>query len=197
MEQPSGGGQGPAWKTGFQQKYLSRLVAILRRARIQRATSVSTRGRTVKFAADLSLAMTSRGRTAWSRAIIRKYLFWLRKSRCLLRGVKSRGNFGSVSRSVHARSRLGRKIAVSKKFGRRLLRTASRTGHHCNEEAGHTVASRVQTLRMLVPGSQGLDTATFLKDAAGYIVALKMQVQAMQALADCYSNSSAHFAWPV
>jgi hypothetical protein len=53
------------------------------------------------------------------------------------------------------------------------------------------VASRMQTLRLLVPGSRGLDTPVFLKEVADYTVALKMQVQAMQALADCYTNSSA------
>jgi len=59
------------------------------------------------------------------------------------------------------------------------------------------VASRMETLRLLVPGSRGLDTADFLKEAADYTMALKMQVQAMQALADCYSNSSAHDAFKV
>lgn len=194
MEQPSGGGQDQlAWKAGFQRRYLGHLLAIMRCARIEPATSVSTRSRTVKFAADLSLAMTSRGRTAWSRAIIGKHHFWLRKSRCVLRGVKSRGNFGSVSRSAFARSRPCKKTGVCKKLARQLLRTVSKTGHNCKEEAGDTVFSRLQTLRMLVPGSQDLDTPSFLKDAADYIVSLKMQVQAMQALADWYSNSTAHF----
>jgi hypothetical protein len=52
----------------------------------------------------------------------------------------------------------------------------------------------MQALRLLVPGSRRLDTPVFLKEAADYIVALKMQVQAMQALADCYSNSNAQAA---
>lgn len=194
MEQQSGLGQEPAWRAGFQKKYLSRLVAILRRGRIERTTSISARSRTVKFAADLSLAMTSRGKTAWSRAIIRKCLFRLKKSRCLLQGVKSVGNFGGLSRSAYAKSRPCKTNAVCKKFSSRLMRTASRTEHHCKEEAEGTVASRMQTLRLLVPGSHGLDTPVFLKDAADYIVALRMQVQAMQALEDCYSNSSANSA---
>jgi hypothetical protein len=55
----------------------------------------------------------------------------------------------------------------------------------------------MQTLRLLVPGSLGLDTPVFLKEAADYISALKKQVQTMQALADCYSNSRAHSACQV
>jgi len=77
-----------------------------------------------------------------------------------------------------------------------LMETASiRSRDKCDEEArGRNEASRMQTLRALVPGSLQLDTPVFLKETADYIVALKMQVQAMQALADCYSKSNAHAA---
>lgn len=198
MEQPSERWQEPAWRADFQRKYLRRLVAMLRRDwRIEPATNASTGSRTVKFASDLSLAMTSRVRTAWSRAIISKYLFKVRKSRCQLRGVKIRGNQRGVRRSAYAKTGPCKTTAVCKKVGRRLHRIASKTNHKCEQEAGGTVASRMRTLRMLVPGSHGLDTPVFLKDAADYIVALKMQVQAMQALADCYSDSSAHSATQV
>lgn len=196
MEQPSERGQELAWRADFQRKYLSRLVAMLRRGRIERATNTSTGSRTVKFAADLTLAMTSSGRTAWSRAIIDKYAFKVMKSRCNLRGVKSKRNYQRLGRSAYAKTRPCKTTAVCKKLSRRLHRTASRpTEFNCEEEeAGGTVVSRMQTLRLLVPGSHGQDTPAFLKDAADYIVALKMQVQAMQALADCYSNSNSRSA---
>lgn len=187
--QPSGGGQQAAWRARFRQKYLSRLVAMLRRRKIERTTSLSTRSRTVKFAADLSLATTSGGRTAWSRAILGKYLCRLKKSRCQLRLVKSRENLHGLRRSASAKSGPCITTPVCKKFDKRLLGTGSRMGHN-SEEAGGTVASRMQILRLLVPGSRGLETPVFLKEAADYIVALKMQVQAMQILADCCSNSS-------
>jgi hypothetical protein len=70
----------------------------------------------------------------------------------------------------------------------RITGTASRWSRgNCDEEAGASVISRMQILRAIVPGSRGLDTPIFLKEVAKYIVALKMQVQTMQELADCYS----------
>jgi len=189
MEQLSGRGQESARRTGFQRKYLRCLVAMLRRGRIERAISVSSRSRSVKFAADLSLAMTLRCRTAWSRAILGKYILRIKKSRCQMPGLKFRGNFRRVLRSAYAKTRPCKSTANCMKFaGGLVVRTASSTGHNSEEESGGGVASRLETLRLLVPGSHGLETSVFLKEAAEYIVALKMQVGAMQALADCYSN---------
>jgi len=192
MEERYQGRRAVAWRSVFQRKYLSCLVAVLRRGRIETATSASVRIRAVKFATDLSLAMTSRGRNAWSRAILGKYLFRLKKSRSQLQVVKFRRNLHRTRRSASAETRTCKTTAVCKKFARRQVGPASRTGHNCEEEAGGTVASRLQILRLLVPGSRGLDTPVFLKEAADYISALKKQVQAMQAIADCYSNSTVH-----
>lgn len=179
--------EGAAWKAGFQRKYLSRLVAVLRRTRIEPATSILARSRAVKLAADLSLAITARGRAAWSRAILRKCLFRFRKSRCQRRSVdKSRMN---SSRLASARkSRLCKMIFASKKSA--ISRSGTSTRSYGNEEAEGTLASRMQILGELVPGNSGLDSPVLLKEAADYIVALKMQIQAMQALADRYTNQS-------
>lgn len=184
-----------AWRAGFQRKYLRQLVAVLREKRIEPATSVLARSRAVKLAADLSLAMTARGRNAWSRAIIRKYIFRLNKSRCQRRSVlKSRRNYPRLAFAKNNR-RCIKSFSSKKKFARRGFGVASRPGtsilSHDNEEAEGTVASRMQILRELVPGIQGLDPFVFLKETADYIVALKMQVQAMQALADLYTNQTA------
>jgi hypothetical protein len=46
----------------------------------------------------------------------------------------------------------------------------------------------MQTLRELIPGSRRLDTPVFLDEVTDYIMALKMQVQAMQALTGWYRN---------
>nr|ABK24435.1 unknown [Picea sitchensis] len=192
MEDRYGGGKESAWRAGFQRKYFSRVVAVLRSGRIENATSASARIRTVKFAADLSMAMTSRGRTAWSRAILGKYIIRLKRSRCQLRVVKSRGNLHGIRTSASGKSSPCKRTAVCKKLARRFL---GNSRHRGLKGTGVTVASRMQTLRLLIPGSHGLDTPVFLKEAADYIVALKMQIQAMQALAD--SNSGAHAAWQV
>lgn len=186
MERRSGGEQQAAWRAGFQWKYIRQLVAMLRRGRIERATSGLTQSRAVKLAADLSLAMTARGRTAWSRAIVRKYLSRLHKSGCQRRSVvKSRVN---SPRSASAKnSRPCKTIFSGKKSIRRLFGVASRSGTSIRSETG-SVASRLQTLRELIPGSSRLDTPVFLEEVTDYIVALKMQVQAMQALTGWYTN---------
>lgn len=179
--------EGAAWRAGFQRKYLSRLVSVLHRKRFEPATSVSARSRAVKLAADLSLAITARGRAAWSRAILRRCLFRFNKSRYQRRSVeKSRMN---SSRSASAKKRrLCKMTFASKKSA--MSRSGTSTRSYGNEEAEGTVASRMQILRTLVPGNSGLDSPVLLKETADYIVALKMQVQAMQALADWYTNHS-------
>lgn len=200
MERRSGSCQKASWRAAFQRKYLRQLAAVLRQKRIEPATSVLARSRAVKVAADLSLAITTRGRTAWSRAILRKCLFRLNKSRCQRRSVdKSRRN---SPRSASAEnSRPCKSSFVSRKSVRRVFGVASRSGtsipSHGNEETEGTVASRMKTLRTLVPGNRTLDPPVFLKETADYIVALKMQVQAMQALADWCTNQSAYAACQV
>lgn len=188
MEQLSGGGREAAWMLDFQRKYLSHLAAVLRRRKIECVTSVLVRSEAVKLAADLSLAMTVKGRSKWSRAILAKNIFRLKKIRCQsLFTVRSH----RIRRSASDKSKPCKTTTVSKKFGRRQLRKGSRTGHNFKEEAGSTMASRMQTLRSLVPGGSGLETPVLLKEATDYIVALKMQVQALQAITDCHSYSKA------
>jgi len=191
MERRSGGYKEAAWRAGFQRKYMRQLAAVLRHGRFESATRALARSRAVKLAADLSLAMMARGRTAWSRAILRKYLFGINKSRCQrLSVLKSRVN---STRSASAKyTRPCKTTSAGKKSVRRVFGVASMSGtsirSHGKEEAEGTVASRMQTLRALVPGNRGLEPSVLLKETADYIVALKMQVQAMQALADWYTN---------
>jgi len=188
MERRSGGEKEVAWRAGFQRKYIRQLVAMLRRGRIERATSglTQSRSRAVKLAADLSLAMTARGRTAWSRAILRKYLSRLHKSGCQrLSVVKSRVN---SPRSASTKNSWPCKMTYpGNKSIRRLFGAVSRSRTSIRSETG-TVASRMQTLRELIPGSRLLDTPVFLEEVTDYIMALKMQVQAMQALTGWYRN---------
>lgn len=192
MEKPSRDEQKAAWRASFQRKYTRQLIAVLRRRRIERATSGLARSRTVKLAADLSLAMMARGRTSWSRAILQKCLFRLNNSRCQRRSVlKSRMN---SARSASAKISRPYKTAFGgKKFVKRLFGASSPTVQsHGSEPARRTVASRLQTLRELVPGSRGLELPVFLQETGDYIEALQMQVRAMQALTDWYSNICAH-----
>lgn len=168
MDRRSGGEQEAAWTAGFQRKYIRQLVAVLRHGRIERTTRGLARSRAVKLAADMSLAMAARGRTAWSRAILRKYLFRPKKSRCQRRSVIKSG-WASANNSKRCKTTFPGKKSV-----RRLFRV--------------TVASRMQSLMELIPGSRHLDTLFFLEEVTDYIVALKMQVEAMQALTGWYAD---------
>lgn len=201
MEHPAGHRQQAARMARFERIYLSHLVVMLRRGRMdQRATSLSARCQAVKLAADISLAMTARGQTAWRLAILRKYLFRLRKSRCQLRLADFRENSQRKRRLVSAKRRPCKpnapcnnsRMQMPKDESRLTGTKRGRSRDDCDEVAGGIMGSRIQTLRLLVPGSGGLDTPVFLKETANYIVALKMQVQAMQALVECYSNSNAN-----
>lgn len=199
MERRYGRGLLGARRANFQWIYLGHLLTSLRRGRFdQRATRLSARCRAVKWAVDLSLAMTARGKTAWSRAIVRKCLFRLKISHCQRLVVHSRGNSQGKRKLVSAKARPCKTNAASQNSGRqspgpdsRLTQTKS---SFSRDNGRGTVDSRMQILRALVPGSRGLDTPIFLKETADYIEALNMQVQAMQALADCYLNSNAHGA---
>lgn len=185
MERRVGGKQKAGWRTGFQRKYARHLAAVLRNGRIQLVTSGLTRSLAVKQAADLSLAMMAMGRTAWSRAILRKYLARNNKYRCQRRQVvKSGVKFpGSVSAK---NSRPCKTSFPGQKSIKRAFRRACKSGTSIHSEKG-TLASRMQILRQLIPGSCGLDTPVFLEEVADYIVALKMQVQGMQALTSRYT----------
>nr|ABR17607.1 unknown [Picea sitchensis] len=163
MEQHFGRRQEPTWRTDFQRKYLRRLVAMLRRGRIdQRATSLSARSRALKAAADLSLAMTTRGRTAWRCAILRKYLFRLHKSGFQRRVVNSRMDCLGKRKSVSVKARPCKPNADRDISGRqlpgveyRITGTASRWSRgNCDEEAGRSVISRMQILRAIVPEAE-------------------------------------------
>jgi len=131
-----------ACRAGFQRKYLSRFADLLCRGRIECATTVLARSRAVKLAADLSLAMTAKGRTRWSRAMMAKYIFRLRKTRCKPQGVKSHGKRRSALDKTSPC-----KPTVACRRSVRCLLSASSSGwsrlrlcHNCVEEAGGTVA---------------------------------------------------------
>lgn len=188
---------------GFRHIYLNHLVAVLRRLRIHRhATKLPARTPAVRLAADLSLAMTARGRSAWRQAILRKYLLRHRKTRGqgLVVNSRGRGDSHGKRKSASTKGRPCKLNAARRNSCRRLPGrdsgvteiTSLFSRDNCDKGGEGTVDSRMQTLKALVPGSQRMDTLIFLKECADYIVALKMQVRAMKSLADCYSNSNGH-----
>ncbi|GLJ31628.1 hypothetical protein SUGI_0635190 [Cryptomeria japonica] len=178
----------PAWRSGFQQKYLSRLITELRRRRFERGSSSVWGGvRAVKSAADVSLAMVARGRTAWSRATI----FARAGNRSLHRVSRRRRNHVSKSNfHLHLRSLMRSAYRPWNAFSSKMnsVRRLRRSSPRSRGDEEESVQSRIKTLRTLVPGSRRLDTPLLLEEVADYIMALKMQVQSMQALTSHLAN---------
>jgi len=122
--------------------------------------------RAVKAAADSALALTARGQTRWSRAIL------LAGAACSRRRVLVKAG-GKVRRRrrppppVQARDNAAA-AALLKDKGKEKDK----------------VQERLRVLGRLVPGCRKLPAPALLEEAADYVAALQMQVSAMRALAD-------------
>jgi len=122
--------------------------------------------RAVKAAADSALALTARGQTRWSRAIL------LAGAACSRRRVLVKAG-GKVRRRrrppppVQARDNAAAAA---------LLKAKGKDKDKVQE--------RLRVLGRLVPGCRKLPAPALLEEAADYVAALQMQVNAMRALAD-------------
>ncbi|CAL9080632.1 unnamed protein product [Musa textilis] len=140
------------WRTGAQERaYRSSLLEALRAAGERRASGP----RAVKEAADSALALTARGQSRWSRAVLLR-----RRSRLLVRA--------------------GGRIRRRKLPRRRPVGPTPGTG----QPEGKKVRDRLRALGRLVPGCENLSTVSLLEEAADYVAALEMQAKAMRTLAD-------------
>ncbi|XAR49707.1 hypothetical protein NMG60_11032984 [Bertholletia excelsa] len=152
------------WKSEAQQEvYSSKLLNALRQVRLGSSPSAPRRGRAVREAADRVLAVTAKGKTRWSRAIL--------TSRLKLKFMK---NKRPRSTAVAGGGRR-RKPRVS------ILRLKSK-----NLPA---VQRKVKVLGRLVPGCRKEPLPVILDEAIDYISALEMQVKAMSALAELLSGA--------
>ncbi|XP_073000014.1 transcription factor bHLH149-like [Typha latifolia] len=149
------------WRTpGQEQTYNRRLVSALRAAGEGHAQAPQ-RAAAVKAAADAALALTARGQSRWSRAI----LLGRRRRKVLLKAG------GRIRRRCPARSAQPPMVRRGK-----------------GEEA--KVGDRLRALGRLVPGCRKLAAGRLLEEAADYVAALEMQVRAMRALADAMSAAA-------
>ena len=152
------------WKSDAQQQvYSSKLLQALRQVRIGSSSTAPRRSRAVREAADRVLAVTAKGKTRWSRAIL--------TSRLKLKFMKNK------RRSPAASAAGGR----PKKPRVSILRLKSK-----NLPA---VQRKARVLGRLVPGCRKEPLPVILEEATDYIAALEMQVRAMSALAELLSGS--------
>ncbi|RCV23378.1 hypothetical protein SETIT_5G001500v2 [Setaria italica] len=146
--------QASKWRSGTQHKiYGRRLLDALR------ATG-GGQPRAVKAAADSALALTARGQTRWSRAIL------LAGAACSRRRVLVKA--GGKIRRRHRRPNKSSKAASFSQ----------------EEEGRGKVQERLRVLGRLVPGCRKLPAPDLLEEAVDYVAALQMQVSTMRALAD-------------
>ncbi|PWZ08264.1 hypothetical protein Zm00014a_036379 [Zea mays] len=124
------------------------------------------RPRAVKAAADSALALTARGQTRWSRAILLAGAVCGGRRRVL---VKAGGK---------VRRRRRRRPPVQ---ARDKAAVAALKGQGKGKDK---VQERLRALGCLVPGCRRLPAPALLEEAADYVAALQMQVSAMRALAD-------------
>ncbi|KAI3737881.1 hypothetical protein L2E82_27896 [Cichorium intybus] len=159
------------WKSEVQQQvYSSKLLQALRNVRISPGTSppsVPRRGRAVREAADRVLAVTAKGRTRWSRAILTNKL--------TLKFMKSKRRQRGTAVTATGNSRLKKpRVSILK------LKTKNLPA----------VQRKTRVLGRLVPGCRKQPLPVVLEEATDYIAALEMQVKAMAALADLLSGGS-------
>lgn len=147
------------WRTGTQERiYGRRLLEALR-------STAGGGARAVKEAADCALALTARGQSRWSRAI----LF----GRCRRRKLLLKAG-GKVRRRRQPRP-------VSK---------AASPQPPPGPLKGKKVRDRLRVLARLVPGCRKLSAPSLLEEAADYVAALEMQVKGMRALSEALSAAA-------
>ncbi|VFQ61019.1 unnamed protein product [Cuscuta campestris] len=171
------------WKSESQQQvYSSRLLGALRTLRISPPPGTATApkgGRAVREVADRVLAVTAKGRTRWSRAILTNRL----KLKFMKRNNK-RQRVVAAAAAVAARgsSRLPKKPRLS------ILRLKMKNLQ--------TVQRKGRALGRIIPGCRKQPLPVVLEEATDYIAALEMQVRAMSTLADLLSGASSSSSAP-
>ncbi|XP_047311586.1 transcription factor bHLH147-like [Impatiens glandulifera] len=147
------------WKSeAHQQVYSSKLLQALRQVRLT-SYPPPRRGKVMREAADRVLAATAKGRTRWSRAIL--------KNRVTLKFMKNRRQRVAMA-TLAVRNRPPKKPRLS------ILRLKSKKLP--------AVQRKVRILGKLVPGCRKETLPVILEETIDYISALQMQIRVMSGL---------------
>ncbi|KAM0866172.1 hypothetical protein ACQ4PT_042795 [Festuca glaucescens] len=160
---------GPAqtkWRSGTQERIYGR--RLLDALRATRSGAPQPQPRAVKEAADSALALTARGQSRWSRAILLAGAASCRRRVLVKAGGKIRRHPRPQARAAAAAAKAAAAAAASEPP---LLKERK-------------VKDRLRVLGRLVPGCRKLQAPDLLEETADYVAALEMQVKAMRALAD-------------
>ncbi|CAN7075637.1 unnamed protein product [Brassica oleracea var. botrytis] len=176
------------WRSEKQQRsYSANLIQALQQVRLSSSAAetpyptAQKRGKAFREAADRALAVSARGRTIWSRAILfNRFKLKFRKQKrprpAAIPAVITRGSSSSSS----GRGTKKRRVTVVK----------------LNKKSIPTVNRKVRVLGRLVPGCKKESVPVILEEATDYIQALEMQVRAMKSLAELLSGSGSGSAPP-
>ncbi|TXG65441.1 hypothetical protein EZV62_006716 [Acer yangbiense] len=151
------------WRTEKEQQiYSSKLLQALRHVRSRNQSQTTGRGRDVRETADRVLAVSAKGATRWSRAML------------------------SSSLSLRLKRR-HRKVKVAAVIGCNRLKKELKTTEMLNKKKNKklpVVDMKLRVLGRLIPGCRKASCLNLLEEATDYIAALEMQVRAMAALAE-------------
>lgn len=165
----AGAAAGPAqtkWRSGAQERIYGR--RLLDALRATRSGAPQPQPRAVKEAADSALALTARGQSRWSRAILLAGAASCRRRVLVKAGGKIRRHPRPQARAAAAAAKAAAAASASEPP---MLKERK-------------VKDRLRVLGRLVPGCRKLQAPDLLEEAADYVAALEMQVKAMRALAD-------------
>ncbi|KAJ0234150.1 Transcription factor bHLH148 [Hirschfeldia incana] len=170
----------PRWRSEKQQRlYSSKLIQAVKQVRLSSSSSASTssptaqkRGKAVREAADRALAVSARGRTLWSRAILANRIKLKLRKHKRPRQTATPAMTMVVTTGTSSRTRKRRVSVVG--LNKKSLRTVNR---------------KISVLGRLVPGCKKESVPVILEEATDYIQALEMQVRAMHSLMELLSGS--------
>ncbi|KAG2315246.1 hypothetical protein Bca4012_066047 [Brassica carinata] len=166
------------WRSEKQQQiYSTNIIQSLRELRINavadQSPSLPPRGGgiAVRDAAYRSLAVTARGRTLWSRAILSKAV----KVKLKFRKQNRPRNSNPPPPTITGNNRLRKKRATVLRLKAKGL---------------PAVQSKVKLLSRLIPGCRKQPLPVILEETTDYIVAMEMQIRALNAIISAVGSGS-------
>ncbi|CAN8324726.1 unnamed protein product [Cochlearia groenlandica] len=167
-----------------QQIYSTNIIQSLRNLRISNDADPSSPplprggGRAVRDAAYRSLAVTARGRTLWSRALLSKSV----KVKFTKQNRFRNSNQKKIIVSITGNNRLRKKRATVMKLKRK---------------GSPGVKRKVKLLSRLIPGCRKQPLNVVLEETSDYIVAMEMQIRALNAIISAVGSGSAAASPPM